>query len=259
MIGSVPRRGRGRDRRRSVPRWRWCSAAGTARAACPSPPTWARARPGGVAQAVPRRARASPERRGAPTTRSATSSTPRCCSTWDARRTRTRRARIWGDDIAAVRLAFLTDFAEPKDVWRTWVSGLAESTGQSRARVLATTVSTGRKVERASPRSRPARSPATRPAGSACRSRCRTACSTPPPCGTARATRPTSGEAIPLSTRLMHVASTAVLFALHAGDGRRRRGGAPPCRAPSSTRRCAMCSCRAAELLDGIDDLDAYE
>ena len=48
-------------------------------------------------------------------------------------------AQVWGDDVASVRLAFLTDFAHPLDVWRTWVPGLAEATGRSRARVLATT------------------------------------------------------------------------------------------------------------------------
>lgn len=38
-------------------------------------------------------------------------------------------AAIWGDDIASVRLAFLTDFTAPMDVWRTWVSGIADATG----------------------------------------------------------------------------------------------------------------------------------
>ena len=34
-------------------------------------------------------------------------------------------AQVWGDDIASVRLAFLTDFSAPTDVWRTWVAGLS--------------------------------------------------------------------------------------------------------------------------------------
>ena len=52
-------------------------------------------------------------------------------------------ARVWGDDLVSTRLAFLTDFSDPKDVWRTFVSGVAASTGTPRPRVLATTVTAG--------------------------------------------------------------------------------------------------------------------
>ena len=97
-------------------------------------------------------------------------------------------AEVWGDDIAFVRLAFLTDFADPQDVWRTWVSGLADSTGWSRPRVVAKALATGRRSE-AEVHPRPARWPAMPRGGSACPSRCRQASSTPWRCGTARATR----------------------------------------------------------------------
>ena len=70
---------------------------------------------------------------------------------------------------------------------------------------------------------------------------------------------PAAGEAIPLSTRFMHVASTAVLFALHAGDEAavvavRRRSGQL-----LDPDLCDVFVRRSAELLDGIDELDAYE
>ncbi|MCK0110584.1 HD domain-containing protein [Ornithinimicrobium sp. F0845] len=51
----------------------------------------------------------------------------------------------WGDDTAFVRLAFGTDFSDNRDVWRTFVTGLAESSGRSRVGVLATTLTTARK------------------------------------------------------------------------------------------------------------------
>ena len=43
---------------------------------------------------------------------------------------------IFGDDIAAIRLAFLTDSTHRKDLIRTFVPRLAEATGQTKARVL---------------------------------------------------------------------------------------------------------------------------
>src|SRR5262249_32883574 len=56
-------------------------------------------------------------------------------------------ARVWGDDVATTRLAFLTDFSDRRDVWRPFVTGLAASTGASRARVLAATVTAGKRVD----------------------------------------------------------------------------------------------------------------
>jgi len=52
-------------------------------------------------------------------------------------------ARAFGDDIAAIRFAFLTDFTRPKDVIRTFVPGLAEATGRGKARVLVSAVLAG--------------------------------------------------------------------------------------------------------------------
>ena len=64
------------------------------------------------------------------------------------------------------------------------------------------------------------------------------------------------GDAIPLTTRLMHIASTAVLFHLHAGLDTARF---------EVTRRAgtyldpALVDVFSPEILDGIEDLDAYD
>ena len=70
---------------------------------------------------------------------------------------------------------------------------------------------------------------------------------------------PAAGEAIPLSARVMHVASTAVLFALHAGDEAAVAAVRRRVRPPASTPPVRGAARRSAELLDGIDELDAYE
>lgn len=167
-------------------------------------------------------------------------------------------AQVWGVDIEYVRLAFLTDFADRRDMWHTWLTGLSEATGRSKARVLATALTTGRKGEREGPTAT---------------------------CEVARdASRwlglPSSvqtnlihvfamwngnghpevgGDAIPLATRVMHVASTAVLFALHEG----------PDAAVSQVRRRSgtyldpglvdLFVSRPEEFIGDLDDLDGYE
>lgn len=167
-------------------------------------------------------------------------------------------AQVWGDDIASTRLAFLTNFAEPMDLWRTWVPGLADATGRSRARVLVATLAAGRMVGSQGPAAT-----------------CEVARNASRQLGLPESVQislfhalamwngkgypAASGNEIPLSTRLMHVASTAVLFALHGGADAavlavRRRSGSylDPDLAQVLGRR-------ADELLVGIDDVDAYE
>ena len=51
-------------------------------------------------------------------------------------------ARVWGDDIVTARVSFLSDSGELADMWRVWIPGIANATGRSKARVLATTVVT---------------------------------------------------------------------------------------------------------------------
>lgn len=167
-------------------------------------------------------------------------------------------ARIWGDDIAFVRLAFLTDFADRKDVWSTWVRGLAAVTDRSPARIIATAATTGRKGGTEGP-------------AATCEiARDASAWLGLPPSvqddlfhglamwnGTGHPA--VAGEAIPLVTRVMHVASTAVLFALHVGTAEavqqvRRRAGTylDPDLVDVFVRD-------AGELLADLHALDAYE
>ena len=167
-------------------------------------------------------------------------------------------ARAWGDDMTAVRLTLMTDLTDPKDVWRTWVAGMARSTGRSRAAVLATMLTAGRTADRVAPVA------TCEVARSAAR---RLGLPEPVPDGLFHVTAmwngkgypAVSGAAIPLSTRIMHVASTAVMFAPHAGvdaavaavRGRSGRQLDPGL--------CDLFAGRAAELLDGLDVVDAHE
>ncbi len=167
-------------------------------------------------------------------------------------------AQIWGDDIAFVRLAFLTDFADRGDVWRTWVPGLAQATGRSRARVVATALTTGRRADAAGPAAT-----------------CEVARDASAWLGLPQSVQsnlfhalamwdgtgypPVAGEALPLVTRLVHVASTAVLFALPAGTaaavsqvGRRAGTYLDPTIVDVFLHR-------ADELVGDVADMDAFE
>lgn len=166
-------------------------------------------------------------------------------------------ARIWGDDVAVARLAFMTDFAAPGEVWRRWVPGVAGATASSRLRVLTTTVTAGRTVDRE---------------GS--RATCEVARDASLQLGlpgtvqdslfhsmamwNGRGHPPVGGTEIPYATRLMQVASVAVLFALHAGDDAavdavRHRAGEhlDPDLAEAFLSQPGV-------LLAGLDDVDAY-
>lgn len=166
-------------------------------------------------------------------------------------------AAIWGDDIASVRLAFLTDFTSPRDVWRTWVAGVAEATGVPRPRVLGTTLTAGRKMD-----------------AQGMTATCEVARDASRQLGLPGSVQESlfhaltmwngkgypavGGQEIPVSARVMQVASVAVLFTLHAGPDVavaqvRRRAGTylDPELADSFLTR-------AGELLDGLVDLDAY-
>jgi putative nucleotidyltransferase with HDIG domain len=167
-------------------------------------------------------------------------------------------AKIWGDDVSAVRMAFLTDFGDPKDVWRTWVPGLAEATGRSRARVLATTLVSGKKVDSEGPVAT-----------------CEVARDAARRLGLPESVQvglfhvlamwngkghpAKHGEGIPLGARVMHVASTAVLFLVHAGADAavsqvQRRSGSY-----LDPGLCDTFVQRGHELLAGIDDIDPFQ
>lgn len=164
---------------------------------------------------------------------------------------------LWGDDVVSTRLAFLTDFSAPRDVWHTFVSGLAASTDTSRQRVLATIVTRGR---RAQPEGMAATCEVARDASQQL--------GLPPGVQTGlshvlamwngKGQPPAAGRAIPLSSRIMHVAGTAALFASSGG----------PAAATTAVRRRAGTLLdpdlaqafldRAEDLLEGLDDVDAY-
>jgi HD-GYP domain-containing protein (c-di-GMP phosphodiesterase class II) len=167
-------------------------------------------------------------------------------------------AAVWGDDIATGRLAFLMDFADPRDLFRVWVPGLAAATGQSRARALATTVRSMRAFNAVGPVAT-----------------CDVAREASGRLGLPEAVRHglvhalcmwngkgyprRAGEEIPLCTRLMHVASIATLFLLHAGPDAavtqvRRRSGTY-----LDPSLADLLVSQARDLLDGVDALDAYE
>jgi HD-GYP domain-containing protein (c-di-GMP phosphodiesterase class II) len=167
-------------------------------------------------------------------------------------------AQVWGDDVSSVRLAFLTDFDDPRDVWRTWVPGLAEATGRSRTRVLAATLVSGRKFGAEGPAAtcEVARD-ASRRLGLP--DSVQTGLFHVLAMWNGKGHPPTAGADIPLSTRLMHIASTAVLFLDRAGPGAaiaqmKHRAGSY-----LDPDLCDAFVTRAADLLDGLDDLDPYQ
>ena len=167
-------------------------------------------------------------------------------------------ASVWGDDVAPARQAFLTDFSKPADVWRSWIPGVADATGRSRARVLATMLTSGRKVETEGPvatcdvarsASRRLRLPSSVQAG----------LSHVFAMWNGKGYPRVQGEEIPRSTRIAHVASTAVLFANRAGavaaarEVRRRSGSyLDPQLADAFTSQ-------SDHLLEGLGDIDAYQ
>ncbi len=167
-------------------------------------------------------------------------------------------ARVWGDDIITARVNFLSSSGELKDMWRLWIPGIAQATGRSKARALATTVVTARRMD---------------------------AEGTAATCEVARAASQglglpepvqdgllhifatwngkgypsTAGEGIPLAARLMQVALTAVMFASHANSDVavaevRRRAGTQ-----LDPNLADLLVERSDELLGDLDEIDPYQ
>ena len=167
-------------------------------------------------------------------------------------------AQVWGDDLASTRLAFLTDFTDRSDTWRTWVSGIADVAGRSRARVITTMLTEGPKMDTAGPVATcDVAQSASRQLG------------LPEPVQLSLSQMfamwnghgypNVQGPAIELSTRVVHIASTAVLFTHHAGFeaavaevGRRAGRYLDP-------DLSDLFRSRADELLAGLDEMDAYQ
>jgi HD-GYP domain-containing protein (c-di-GMP phosphodiesterase class II) len=167
-------------------------------------------------------------------------------------------AQVWDDDVAANRHAFLINPADPRDMLRVWVPGMAEATGRSRIHVFTATVRGVRQVDANAPA-------ATCDVAREAARRLGLPESVQHSLGhtvsmwNGKGYPKVAGADIPLSTRLMHVASVAVLFLLHAGidtalaEVRRRSGSSLD---PSlvdvflSTGR---------ELLAGVETVDAHQ
>jgi HD-GYP domain-containing protein (c-di-GMP phosphodiesterase class II) len=167
-------------------------------------------------------------------------------------------ARVWGDDVLTTRMNFLSSSGEVADMWRVWVPGMAQATGRSRARVLATTVVTARRMDAEGPA---ATCEVARSASQGLR--------LPQPIQdglsnmfamwNGKGYPSTAGEGIPLAARLMQVALTAVMFASHANSDV----------AVAEVRRRASTQLdpnladllveHADELLDDLDEIDAYQ
>jgi HD-GYP domain-containing protein (c-di-GMP phosphodiesterase class II)/predicted DNA-binding protein (UPF0251 family) len=167
-------------------------------------------------------------------------------------------ARVWGDDIVTTRVSFLSSSGDLADMWRVWVPGVANATGRSKPRVLATTIVTARRMEAEG-------APATcEVASSASR-----ALGLPQPVQdglshmfamwNGRGLPSATGEAIPLTARIMQVAFTAVMFGLHANtdvaiaEVRRRAG------TQLDPNLADLLTQHADELLADLDQIDAYQ
>lgn len=164
-------------------------------------------------------------------------------------------AGVYGDDIATTRLSFLANFSDPKDMFRTFLPGMAQATGRSQARLLATTLTKGRRIDADGPTA------TCEVARDAAR---RLGLPEPVRDGLFHLTAMWNGKGypavagadIPLNTRVMHTASTAVLFCLHASQDvaiteLRRRS--------DTYLDPELVALFSADLLDGIADLDACE
>ena len=134
-------------------------------------------------------------------------------------------ARVWGDDVVTTRVNFLSSSGEPADMWRVWLPGVAMATGRSKARVLATTVVTARRME-----------------SEGKTATCEVARNASQGLGLPEQVQMglwhmfalwngkgfpnAAGEAIPLAARIMQVALTAAISHHMHGRGRRRGGSA---------------------------------
>jgi HD-GYP domain-containing protein (c-di-GMP phosphodiesterase class II) len=164
-------------------------------------------------------------------------------------------AALFGDEVAAARVAFRTDWQRPADLVQTFVPGVAAATGRSRPRVLATLFTTGRTVNaKAQPATCEVARAAARRLG------------LPP--GVAEGVHsvltawngkghpPLAGTAIPLSARITQVASVAVLFTL---DDDARTATAQLHDRAGTSLDPELVARFDPDLMDEVRTVDAYE
>jgi HD-GYP domain-containing protein (c-di-GMP phosphodiesterase class II)/predicted DNA-binding protein (UPF0251 family) len=167
-------------------------------------------------------------------------------------------ARVWGDDVITTRVNFLSSTGEIADMWRVWIPSMAQATGRSKARVLATTVVTAKRMD-----------------AEGTQATCEVARGASQGLGLPQPVQDglshmfamwngkglpsTAGEAIPMTARVMQVAFTAVMFALHANidvavaEVRRRAG------MQLDPGLAELLIQRADELFGDLDHIDAYQ
>lgn len=163
-------------------------------------------------------------------------------------------ADVFGDDVAAVRAGFLTNWTEPTDVLRTFVPHVARVTGRSKARVLATALVSGPQVDRNGP-------VATCEVAQGAARRLELSPEVQRTLGHVTATwdgggHPSAaGTDIPRTARIMHVASVATMFTLLAGVER----GVAEVRRRSGTRLDPeLAALISPDMLAGLGELDPY-
>ena len=164
-------------------------------------------------------------------------------------------AVAFGDDVAAIRASFLTHPGRPADVLSTFVPMVAEAAGRSRVRTLAAVIRSGREIDRVAPVAtcEVARQSAARLGLSA---EVQEALGHMTAMWDGSGHPDVSGETIPASTRLMHVAAVATLFTLHADPDRalqevRSRAG--------THLDPGLAALVTEDLLADVAELDAYE
>jgi HD-GYP domain-containing protein (c-di-GMP phosphodiesterase class II)/DNA-binding CsgD family transcriptional regulator len=167
-------------------------------------------------------------------------------------------ARVWGDDVVTTRVNFLSSSGEPKDIWRVWIPGMANATGRSKARVLATTVVTARRLD-AEGTMATCEVARTASQGLGLPEAVQVGLSNMFAMWNGKGSPNTAAEAIPLAARIMQVSLTAVMFALHANtevairEVRRRAG------TQLDPNLAEVLVVRAHELLGDLDQIDAYQ
>lgn len=164
-------------------------------------------------------------------------------------------ALVLGDDVAATRAAFQTDWAAPGSVLRTFVPELARATGSSRARVLARVVRNRARLDRDAPTAtcEVARTGARRLGLSPA---VQSALGHVTAMWNGAGHPDTQGAQIPLAARLVHVAQVVTLFGLYVDAGVgiqevRRRSG--------TSLDPDLVDLVTPDLLEGLDEEDPYE
>lgn len=166
-------------------------------------------------------------------------------------------AQLWSDEPGTTRVALMTDFARPADLWSTWVGGVADAEGTSRARAGLRTLRSMRRME-GGPR---ATCEVAREAAAllGLDARVQDAIFHGLARWDGKGHPPARGDQVPLATRVMQVAATAVMFTHERGPDvatarvRERAGGA------LDPGLCSTFADHATELLADVEEMDAYE